>query len=162
VTWVGTPVAPVTAAAVTVGEETVGEETVGEETVGEETVGEETVGEETAVETKRSLGYEAGTAVAIADDETLFALIKDIAFGAHLDQWKIGSPLLRAILSIAEVEHWTTQRTALALAYTFILKDEENMNRILDMVNKSARPIQMSLHCKTCTCTDKSVNYEDL
>lgn len=112
--------------------------------------------------TERSLGYQAGTAVAIADDETLFALIKDIAFGANLDQWKVSSPLLRAILSLAEIEHWTTQRTALALAYTFILKDEENMERIMDMVNKSTRPIVMHMHCATCTCKDKSVNYEDL
>lgn len=122
--------------------------------------------EATVGETKPSFGYQAGTTVAIADDETLFTLIQNKAIGARTwnDTPRLawGSPILRAILLLAEHEHWTVQRTALAIAYTFILKDEDNMERIVDMVNKSTRPILMSVHCKTCTCTDKSVNYEDL
>jgi hypothetical protein len=95
----------------------------------------------------------AGRAAYESDNETIFALIK---------QMVMDSPLLRAVFISADYAGWTPERIALVAAYTFILKDQENTERMLDMVNRSTRPILMTTHCKTCTCKDKSVNYEDL
>ena len=97
--------------------------------------------------------YEAGRASRESDNETIHDLIK---------QMVNDSPLLRAVMTVAEIERWSPERLALVTAYTFILKDLENTERIMDMVSKSTRPIVMHMHCATCTCKNKSVNYEDL
>lgn len=97
--------------------------------------------------------YEAGRAAYESDNETIFSLIR---------QMVDDSPLLRAVFMSAEVAHWSPERVALVTAYTFILKDLENTERIMDMVSMNPRPILMNMHCKTCTCKDKGVHYEDL
>lgn len=98
-------------------------------------------------------GTVAGEIVSKADAETLYALIQEKAKD---------SPIVHMLLLLGEFEGWTVQHTALAIAFTLVIKDEDNTRRMIDMVSKSTRPILMSLHCKTCTCEDKGVNYEDV
>lgn len=99
--------------------------------------------------------YLAGSTIAKSDDETIFGLIADMATRSNV------SVLGSQILYVAEREHWSVQRTALALAYTFMLRDEGHISEMQDLQERMVRPIIMHLHCKTCTCENKGLNYED-
>ena len=76
----------------------------------------------------------AGARVAQADDETLYG---DIVTLAQRHDY----PLAARILSIAELEHWTVQRTALALAYSHMILSNEHAADLKDMLNFMQRPI---------------------
>lgn len=99
-------------------------------------------------ETKVSSMYQAGQAMATSDDETIFGLIENMA------QRSMNS-LASRILAISRIEHWTVQRTALVLAYTFIVRDEESFDRIMEIINNSIRPMIIANHCVGCSCEDK-------
>lgn len=101
-----------------------------------------------------SLMYETGKRVANSDDETIFALIIDIAK-------KADNNMALAILRIGDREHWTVQRTALALAYTFMVKDDGHLKELSEAVARSTRPMIINTHCTSCNCADKRFSIED-
>lgn len=101
-------------------------------------------------ETKISSMHQAGQVMATSDDETIFGLIENMALRSV-------NSLASRILAMSRIEHWTVQRTTLVLAYTFILRDEENFDRILEITNNSIspRPMIINNHCAGCSCEDK-------
>lgn len=101
-----------------------------------------------------TLMYDTGRRVANSDDETIFSLIIDMAKRADN-----GMPT--AILRIAEREHWTVQRTALALAYTYMVKDSGHLDELAKAVANSTRPMIINTHCTSCNCADKRFSIEE-
>jgi hypothetical protein len=97
---------------------------------------------------------EAGKRVAEADSETLWAEILTMAQNHD-------SALASHILTIGEMEHWTTTHTALALAYVHMVLSNGHGEDIKDLMAIMNRPIIMNRHCANCTCEDKNLEVDN-
>jgi hypothetical protein len=109
---------------------------------------------------------EAAERMRNADSETLWSMIQNLAMGAG--QWNEEDPftitnnvIAATVLRVAEMEHWTVQHTALALAYVHIVMSNDHQKDLMEMMNYMQRPMVIHQHCEGCTCKDKITRWEN-
>ena len=106
---------------------------------------------------------EAGAVVANSDAETLWTRIERMAMGLNEEPQsmrRVSYTLAGQILQIGRHEHWTTLRTALALAYSHMILSDCHNEDMHDLMMIMQRPIIVNRHCDNCLCADKSVKVD--